>query len=237
MPTNTKATRDPLDPFGAVRDADEARLLRLMRARLNEQLRAVMDLLGDPPDWSNLDAAFWDGQAGGMLADRRPEMERMALAATIVQITPQSIPELWNETVIFREAADWARQYAGALVRGITDNTREGVGRAVQGFVETPGRTIGQLRDELEPLFDEARAQRIAVTETTRAYAEGTRLVQEELARAGIVMEQVWNTATDELVCSICAPNNGKRKSEGWTVDSVPAHPNCRCWITLEVAK
>jgi nucleotide-binding universal stress UspA family protein len=194
-----------------------------------------MDLLGDPPDWSKLDAAFWDGQAGRMLADLRAEMEQIALRAADVPIAPESVPALWNEAILFREAADWARQYAGMLVRGITDNTRESVGRAVQGFVETPGRTIGQLRDELAPLFNEARAQRIAVTETTRAYAEGTRLVQEQLARAGIVMEQVWNTAMDELVCSICAPNNGKRKSAGWTVDGVPAHPNCRCWVTLEM--
>jgi hypothetical protein len=147
------------------------------------------------------------------------------------------VPVLWDEAVLFREAADLARQYAGALVQGITDNTREGVGRAVQGFIDTPGRTIGQLRDELSPLFGESRAQRIAVTETTRAYAEGTRLVQQEIDRAGIRMEQVWRTSEDELVCPICGPNADKRQSEGWTVSSPPAHPNCRCWVTLGIGQ
>jgi len=232
-PTDMKATRDPLDPFGDVRDADEARLLRLMKARLNGQLRDVMSLLGDPPEWSNLDYAFWEGEAGRMLADLRPEMERMALHAAVTPVVPASVPVLWEEAVLFREAADWARQYAGKLVQGITDNTREGVGRAVQGFVDTPGRTIGQLRDELAPLFGESRAQRIAVTETTRAYSEGMNLVHQQISRAGIQMDKVWQTANDEKVCPICGPNHGKTEKQGWTVRGAPAHPNCRCWVTL----
>ena len=220
-----------------MREADEERLLRLMKARLNGQLSSVMETLGDPPDWGNLDYEFWQGESGRMLADLRPEIERMAVHAAATPVIPASVPILWDEAVIFREAAQWATQYAGRLVTGITDNTREAVGRAVQGFVETPGRTIGQLRTELTPLFGQSRAQRIAVTETSRAYAEGTRVVQEELGRAGIQMEQVWRTSMDERVCPICGPNADKRKSEGWTVSGVPAHPNCRCWVVLDFPK
>ena len=241
--TDGKATRDPNDPFRRVRGDDEARLERIVLRDLHAQLREIMDRLGDPPDPNALDYAFWEGLQNTMIADVRPEMERMALhlargeakalATKAEPVLPAGIPILWEEEVIFREAADWARAYTYDLIHGIVENTREDVRRGVSAFVETPGRTIGQLRDELTPLFTQSRAQRIAVTETTRAYAEGTRMVQEEIGRAGIRMEQVWRTAMDDKVCPICGPNANKRKSEGWTVAGVPAHPNCRCWTTL----
>ena len=231
----TKATRDPLDPFAEVRDDDERRLLRLLKARLNGQFDDVMGLLGDPPDLNNLTDAFWNTEAGKMLADVRPELERLAMRATVAASVAATIPVIWDEAVIFAEAARWAASYGYDLIRGITDNTRRGVQEAVRRFIETPGRTIGQLRDELTPMFNERRAQTIAVTETTRSYAEGTELVRQELDRGGIRMEETWQTSNDERVCPVCGPNDGKRKSEGWTVTGAPAHPNCRCWITLEL--
>jgi hypothetical protein len=75
------------------------------------------------------------------------------------------------------------------------------------------------------------------VTEVTRAYAagelEGVKLAE----AAGYRMEQVWHTNRDELVCAICAPNDGKGRSQGWTVAGPPAHPRCRCWLTSRMAK
>jgi len=213
-----------------------------MRARLNGQFDEVMALLGDPPDLMRLDEVFWSSSTGLMLADLRPEMERMALAALQTASVSATIPILWDEAVIFMEAAEWAGRYGYDLVRGITDNTRRGVQGAVTRFVETSGETIGQLRSELEPLFGERRAQSIAVTETTRAYAQGSRMVREELARGGLTMDEVWQASNDERMCPICGELSGKPKARGWivmgvTYDAPPAHVNCRCWTTLRFAE
>jgi hypothetical protein len=56
---------------------------------------------------------------------------------------------------------------------------------------------------------------------------------------AGIKTELVWNTDADELVCRICKPYDNKL-IDVWGIDSPegpPAHPNCRCDVTLRLVK
>jgi rubredoxin len=62
----------------------------------------------------------------------------------------------------------------------------------------------------------------IAVTETTRVFAEGNKLAWDS---TGVVSGSKWQTANDDLVCPICGPLN-----EQVTDDEPPAHVNCRCW-------
>ena len=103
------------------------------------------------------------------------------------------------------------------------------------------GLPLQNLIQQLErSVYSEQRAQIIAVTETTRAYAEGNRVVW----RASGVIEQMrWQTSVDELVCPVCRPLSGRVvevTAEGWQVDGddifPPAHPRCRCWITPVVS-
>jgi hypothetical protein len=80
-------------------------------------------------------------------------------------------------------------------------------------------------------MFSPVRAERIAVTETTRAVVEGERAYVAELEReTGQRMVPIWMTANDELVCPICAPRNEKPITNG---DYPPAHPNCLPGDTL----
>ena len=134
-------------------------------------------------------------------------------------------------------ASEWARQYAYDLVKDLTDTTRRVVASATAQFVETPGMTIGQLRGLLKPAFGDVRAQLIAVSETTRAFSEGTNIYQEMLRGAGVDMTRIWNTAADEKVCIICGPAEGGPETQwaalGLPPEGPPAHPGCRCWITL----
>lgn len=220
------------DPDAEAKDAYEAQLYRLLRARLNGQLDEVLAVLGDPPDLNKLTDEFWRTREGELLADLRPRIERMALEA--IASAGLAVPVLWDEVVIAREAAEWASRYSYELVRELTDNSREWLRRKVPQFIETPGMTTGQLRQELAPAFGERRAQSIAVTETTRAYAQGGRMVQEALRRGGVEMERIWNTSGDERVCDICGPLDGVPERDwGLHSDGPPAHPNCRCWVTL----
>jgi hypothetical protein len=207
--------------------------MRALRDRLNGELDEALRLLGDPPDLSRLPEEFWTNMHEGLMADLRPEIERMALVSAVATRANGEAPTIWDEPVFSREAGDWARTYTYNLVTQLTNNTRRLLQDRVTAFTETPGMTIGQLRDSLAPAFGERRALMIAITETTRAYTQGTTLVQQELAQAGIRKERIWRTSEDEMVCDICGPLADVPEGEGWTVGEPPAHPNCRCWVVL----
>lgn len=149
------------------------------------------------------------------------------------------------------EAAQFARQYAysligahrqkdGTLQLGSLDEaTLQAVRQGFSMFVETPGMTMGDLKGQLRPYFNEVRVQRIAVTETTRVYSEGQAMAGRTLAKEFPDMHVVkkWYTSQDELVCPICAP----LPQRGWImmdqefapkIDNPPAHVNCRCAVS-----
>ena len=227
---------DPLDPLAKSKDAAQRRLYALLRDRLDGQANDVMRALGNPPDVSRLSGDFWATEAGRMLGDIRPEVERMMLDAIAAESV--TVPVLWDEAVIAREAADWASQYVGELIRGIDQNTLDFVRRQVQSWIETPGQRIGDLRATLTPAFGERRAQTIAVTETTRAFAEGQKLVKAELERGGIRRLRKWNTSGDEKrVCEQCRDLDSKTEDEWSGTDGPPLHVNCRCWTTFVEAR
>lgn len=139
-------------------------------------------------------------------------------------------------TLTNAEAAKWAKRYVGELIKGVDDTTKQVVRSAVREFVETPGFTIGDLMRQLP--FSEQRAMTIAITETTRAYAEGQMLagqaLKEEYPDVRIV--KTWFVNNDDLVCPICAPLNGVsaglEESFPGGIQQPPAHVNCRCWIS-----
>ena len=133
------------------------------------------------------------------------------------------------------DAARWAIEYGALLMTDLTDVTRRAVAQEIAYFIEN-GLTINQLRDRLMALdstFSMTRATRIAVTETTRAYAEGNMAAWNRLP---YVESIEWQTANDELVCPFCGPLHGEvvRKGElfGGRYSSPPAHVNCRCSIS-----
>ena len=99
------------------------------------------------------------------------------------------------------------------------------------------GGTMGDLTAAVADIFGEARAQRIAVTEVTRAYVEGSRIAADEVIEQGIKMIEIWHTDNDDLVCELCGPLDGEPVGIAWDRGmGPPLHPNCRCWTTFEVA-
>ena len=89
--------------------------------------------------------------------------------------------------------------------------------------------------------FGEQRAQMIAVTETTRAFAEGERQAGLELKEKypDVPVVKTWMTNEDERVCPICGGLDGQEVAideafefEGVEYPEPPAHPNCRCWMS-----
>lgn len=131
-------------------------------------------------------------------------------------------------------AAAWARRYGFDLVSQITETTRARLQQEIAAFIENQ-ENMGQLRARLEPLFGPVRAELIAATEVTRAYAEGNRQAWRE---SGVINQRQWFTSNDEFVCPICGPMNGLitgldepyQHPDGSTLDGPPAHPRCRCF-------
>lgn len=107
----------------------------------------------------------------------------------------------------------------------------------IAGWIET-GEALPDLVKRLEPTFGRQRAELIASTEVTRAYAEGNR---QAWAEAGIVEKREWRTAADERVCPICGPLHkqqaGLNEAFEGGIDNPPAHPRCRCWIVPVIAE
>ena len=135
-------------------------------------------------------------------------------------------------------------------IPGINDTARTQIGKLINdwqhGDLEVGSRAGGlpHLIAALEQhdAFSPARAARIAVTETTRIFAEGERaaaLANEDVTQLTVLV------SNDELVCETCGPLDGQtipkdasgfeHPTEG-NVGFPPFHVNCRCGISALTA-
>lgn len=131
--------------------------------------------------------------------------------------------------------------YMPKLIKGLTDTTRNLVKQVVDSARANGGITNEELIRQLTPAFGRRRAEMIAVTEYTRSASNATTVYRDYLQDFGLDTERVWNTENDEIVrkCPICYPLNGKTE-EVWGErypDGAPAHPRCRCDISIRIVK
>ena len=161
----------------------------------------------------------------------REQVERFVYGTVKAVSGKQQSPLSVDWQLANNAAAQWALEYGYDLVRGITDTTRRRLQTEIQRFV-TNGETLPQLTGRLEDVFGPVRAEMVAVTEVTRAYAEGNRASWRE---SGVIEQREWRTANDELVCPICGPLAGQiaglDESFPDGSDGPPAHVRCRCWV------
>ena len=245
--------RDPIEPGRREKELAEIELTRAMLALFRAQRKAVQALLEQhypgrkqlptPPDPTIIMAleedmgGFWrkvfnivqSGMIGGVL------------------IFEAKVPIGLDYSLVNMNAVEAARKYVyDQLKPGVDDVTREALRKAISGFVETPGMTIGDVISALP--FDEARAERVAVTEITRAYAEGNRLAGEKLKEdfPDVPVIKQWFTNNDDRVCEICGPLHEQivLLDEIFHTDfgdfaEPPAHPRCRCWtsVTTDISR
>jgi hypothetical protein len=229
--------RDPKEPRHREKTELENELLAVMTRRFQRQLRKLRTRLGEynpdrkavqPP----LDDIFDD--------EDMPEIIRLIFKGLLggIDIFSEGVTFAVDWTLTNSRALEHATRYAFDLVRGIDSTSRDVISRAVGGFVETPGMTIGDVIEQLAlGGFNEARAERVAVTEITRAYATGERMAAEELRRElpDVRMTKTWVTNNDDIVCDICGQNHMEEVDIDDTFPSgdsePPGHVNCRCWI------
>lgn len=201
----------------------------ILEARIRERYPELKaDTLDDDLEWDDEDIAD--------LVRALQEATRNGVA-----LFGKRNPLQIDYTLTNAEAALAAREYAFGLIRDIQQTSIEVIRRVIAGFVLTPGATLQDVIDLLP--FNEQRAQMIAVTEITRAYATGEIMAGQAVAREfpDVVVKKRWFTNNDDRVCTICGPLEGMEIDidDGFTTDEIgsegldspPAHPNCRCWI------
>lgn len=214
-------------PEGA--EQKESKLKKIVATALAAALVGIIAAIeaGEDPDLDAMETTLRAGIEPALVGIVTEEAIRVAVETGID----------FEVATLHQAALEWAHGYSFELIKGITDRTRAVVSDAVQAYAATPGMTNQQLFDMLSPSFGDVRAEKIGITEVTRAYSEATLIIQRELAAIGIQTERIWNTAEDERVCPICGGLAGKSETE-WAQTfphGSPAHVVCRCWITLRM--
>jgi hypothetical protein len=140
------------------------------------------------------------------------------------------VPEQVNWGLVNQQAADWAKRYAGELISGVTDTTKQGVRDQVNAWIQDK-QPLADLIDRItnmeQPgggvMFSPVRAEMIAVTEATNVYAEANAQAWQAMGVAPAAFKpaghvrcrcwlttkslpdgsrvMVWQTARDDLVC------------------------------------
>lgn len=214
------------------RNRIEGRARKKLEAALERQRKAVTAKAPQSVE----DAARRAQAASGGLRDILREMlqESADLGVSVAVRQFETIGYGFDWTMANQRAADWVQDYTFELVSGIERTTQARLRTAVSEWIEN-GRPLSSLVRDLDATFGRGRAELIASTEVTRAFAEANELAMRE---SGIAEGMEWRTAEDERVCPICGPLADQRvefgqpfEVDGQQIDRPPAHPRCRCWI------
>lgn len=194
--------------------------------------------MGDP-----YNSDFWNQQRDKMyeaMVDDVSATAELGVEGGAKAIIQQGLDANWSQ--VNDTARVWAQTYTYDLVSHITETTSNVMSTFVSEWV-AEGRPLGDLVDvmvedaQFEGMFGRKRAELIAQTETTRAFAEGNMLIWED---SGHVKGTLWHTVEDSNVDDICWENAAAgvvKLGEAFpSGDNMPpAHPGCRCYLAPSV--
>ena len=194
-----------------------------------------------------LSDAFWDEQVqkmNSLFASTFEEILRKGFDIGNEILEARGISavsfDLVNESV-----SRYGRQTAGVFSDNLSEGIRNQLSEEIPDWVDS-GEPLDELMKNLRSLFGRVRANRIAVTETTRLYAAGN---ERSWIESGVVVAKTWKVVGDDLVCPICEKiaedtptvpleSDGFQYSPGnQSFRHPPAHVNCRCAIRPVVDK
>lgn len=168
-------------------------------------------------DWDEFDEDIW-----AVLAALVVEIIMAGIAGGVSLLPAKATPFIDFDS-LYAHVLEYVRTYRFEWIRGLTDFTRRQVVDIISNWIRS-GSPLSALEQALIPIFGEARARRIAVTEVTRLFARGNQMAWEA---TGFVNAVKWMTAEDEKVCPICNELDGTLIGIG-DIDALPpAHVNC----------
>ena len=249
---------DPEDPEAEqlARMAIERRATREMTRSLEEWLQTALTGLTED-EVRTLASRLRNNQTLFRDVLQRALVQSADLGVSVAVDQFDTVGYGFDYTLANAEARDWARRYTDDLLAQLNTTNDRIVGEAVARWVDN-GEPLSSLIDDLarSPFFGRQRAELIASTEVTRAYAESNRIAYEQ---SGVVETIEWRTANDERVCPICGPLGGiaaenvgteqpklggggnvqtsvrnpqfQHPTNGNVYGLPPSHPRCRCWV------
>lgn len=145
------------------------------------------------------------------------------------QIKQQINVELDEKKLKKKSPENWASDYSKELAALIVATTQDRVKQ-----VEKDGKEL-----DLDYDFSEERAQRIAITETTRAVTAGEYLLLSSAIDNDLIdaYEARWHAELDALTCQDCQDLDGMSQSvwEREAPSGPPLHPDCRCTLEYDI--
>lgn len=175
-----------------------------------------------------LDPGFWTEQERQLVdVFGRSILQAMLTGATTAgdDLEMAGIDVDWSlvDSGVKRAAQDFAENVA----QTVTKTNLQAFTSEFSQWVDS-GEPLDALTDALTQYYGPVRAEMIAVTETTRAFAESNRLVW----RQANIKRFRYNTVFDDRVCPICEPHNGETFDIEDTSMSPPLHVRCRCYTS-----
>ena len=235
-----------LDPAAAQAYAEQVLTAAVQQGLTGQQLRLV-DMLrasGYRVDDVAVDA-LWRAEQHRLNDERVPQFQRVASEQAIASLAQTSGMAMWEavDTAII----DWVEDYYISLdtnlvgsIPNINETSRTLIGNLFNQWqrgeldnVPTGEGGLPRLIAGMQDAFGAVRAERIAVTESTRIYSMAT--VMAGRANPWATGFRMF-TAADEIVCPICGPLHGqtiRKDAAGFgSLGFPPFHVNCRCRVT-----
>lgn len=211
----------------AQRDQIEASL----RQKLAATLKDLPQDSYDPDSIISASDSYWQEFKTALIEALGPELASgYLLGVDEARINPLFQPSTsvsvdW--TLVNNSAVQAARDHTLKLSGELTENTVSGVQDAVTNWIEQGG-ALSDLTDAINELIDDpVRAETIAQTESTRAFAAGNKTAW----RAAGVPQFTFHTVEDSIVCTICEANDGQVFDMDDADNTPPIHVRCRCYI------
>ena len=215
-------------PDDELRKKDERRLTRKLESFFEGQLARIIASIEE--QFKSFQPGFWDDEEQWMWNEMSEDFVGILIHGTNggINALPENVLPLVDRDIINMAMIDFARKYRNEWLFKITETSRAFVEKSIQEWLVS-GKPLNDLVKALANpdvgMFNKLRAERIAVTETTRLFAMGNKMAWEQ---TGYVEEFRWMTANDERVCEICGPNDNKLFPLSQLADLIPAHVNCR---------
>lgn len=215
----------------------ERRTARALGPAFRESRQRITAVLDDAllrqEDLKDIPLDVWDDLASELQRAIRPQLEAAYLEAA--QELSDALGYGLDDMALASAAQKWAATYSFDLVTGINATSRERLAVVLTDFFAAP-MSNRELQEKLAAIYGPRRANTIAITEVTRAAAEGQAWVARQLGQAGVTMFPIWETRLDEFVCPVCGPRHDTAQGTGWFM-LPPAHPNCRCGVRYQYMK
>lgn len=130
--------------------------------------------------------AWWKGElailAGALLGTMHDAVDSAAIeAANAIEIaTGVSI----DTSVFYKLAGDWAKHYTDDVLKVFNQTGQDGIGAIISRYTSTPDATLDDLISAIQEsrIVGPDRARIFAVTESTRAEAQGNYIAGDQIA-------------------------------------------------------